>query len=203
MARRSETKLFEEQKLSSPNGKNEWMIQGRPTGKRERYYFRTEKKAKKAAADRKRQVTAFGSQTALPEAERVMAAECIKMLALFGKTLYDAAHFYRDHLEKTSSSITVAKLCEIIAAEFEKRLANGGATLRHKRTMDSCLKKFQGRFGSSPIKTLSGTEIKEWLAAIPDMKVKTQNNLLDSIGITPVASTASTAPRKKRSRRTI
>ena len=47
--------------------------------------------------------------------------------------------------------------------------------------MDSCLKKFEARFGASRIKTLSGTEIKEWLAAIPNTKVKTQNNLLGYI----------------------
>lgn len=157
------------------------MIQGRPTGKRERYYFATEKAAKKAATDRNRQITAFGSQTALPEAERVMASECIKMLLPFGKTLYDATHFYRSHLETTFSSITVARLCRIVRAEFEKRLSNGGATLRHKRTMDSCLKKFEARFGASPIKTLTGTEIKEWLSGLPDTKVKTQNNLLGYI----------------------
>lgn len=47
--------------------------------------------------------------------------------------------------------------------------------------MDSCLKKFEARFGSSRIKTLSGTETKEWLAASPNIKVKTQNNLLGYI----------------------
>jgi hypothetical protein len=181
MGRHAETKLFESQKLNSPNGKNWYMIQGRPTGKRERYYFATEKKAKKAAADRNRQLTAFGSQTTLPEAERVMAAECIKMLVPFGKTLYDATHFYRNFLREETSSISVTKLCEIVGEEFEKRLSNGGATLRHKRTMDSCLKKFEARFGASPIKTLTGAEIKEWLPALPDTKVKTQNNLLGYI----------------------
>ena len=47
--------------------------------------------------------------------------------------------------------------------------------------MDSCLKKFEARFGASSVKTLTRTEIKEWLAAIPDTKVKTQNNLLGYI----------------------
>ena len=85
------------------------------------------------------------------------------------------------HLTKTEGSKTVSELCKIVGAEFEKLLSNGGATLRHKRTMDSCLKKFEARFGASSVKTLTGTEIKEWLAAIPDTKVKTQNNLLGYI----------------------
>jgi hypothetical protein len=49
------------------------------------------------------------------------------MLSPFGKTLYDATNFYRDYLEKASSSITVSKLCGIVGAEFEKRFSNGGA----------------------------------------------------------------------------
>jgi hypothetical protein len=49
MGRPAKTKLFECQK-SSFNGKDGFMIQGRPTGKRERYYFATEKDAKKAAS---------------------------------------------------------------------------------------------------------------------------------------------------------
>jgi hypothetical protein len=76
------------------------LIQGRPTGKRERYYFETEKEAKKAASTRNLQIAAFGSQTTLSDPDRVMAAECIKMLAPFEKTLYDATRFYRDHFRK-------------------------------------------------------------------------------------------------------
>src|SRR6202795_4278080 len=111
-------KLFEWQKLNSPHGKKWYMIQGRPTGKRERFYFATEKDAKKAVDDRNRQIAAFGSQNTLSDSDRVMAAECIKMLAPFGKTLYQATHFYRDYLEKTTTSITVSELCDRVTGEF-------------------------------------------------------------------------------------
>ena len=82
------------------------MIRGRPTGKRERYYFESETDAKKAVADRNRQIASFGSQNTLSDSDRGMAAECIKMLAPFKKTLYQATHFYRDYLEKITTSIT-------------------------------------------------------------------------------------------------
>jgi integrase len=162
------------------------MIQGRPTGKRERYYFANEKDAKKAAADRNRQITAFGSQTALPDADRVMAAECIKMLAPFGKTLYDATHFYRNYLEKTSTSKTVAELCKLVREEFVFRLANEGTTLRHKRTMDSELKKFEARFGDSLINTLSANEIKRWIEGLkiaPKTRMKIFGYIRNAYGI--------------------
>ena len=42
------------------------------------------------------QIAAFGTRNNLIDTERVAAAECIEMLAPYGKTLYDATHFYRD-----------------------------------------------------------------------------------------------------------
>src|ERR1700722_2737627 len=125
MARTAKTKLFDYQE-TSVNGKTGFMIQGRPTGKRERYYFGTEKEAKKAAADRNRQLAAFGSQSVLSDTERVMAAECIKMLAPFGKTLYDATHSFLE-IEKTETSVAVSELCQVVREEFAFRLANEGA----------------------------------------------------------------------------
>src|ERR1700722_12521951 len=194
-----ETKLFKYQE-TSVNGKAGFMIQGRPTGKRERYYFANEKDAKKAAADRNRQITAFGSQTALPDADRVMAAECIKMLAPFGKTLYDATHFYRDYLEKTSTSKTVAELCKLVREEFVFRLANEGTTLRHKRTMDSELKKFEARFGDSLINTLSGNEIKKWLEGLkiaPKTRMKIFGYIRNAYGIAVQKGLLETHPFEK------
>ncbi len=144
------------------------MIQGRPTGKRERYYFETEKEAKKAAADRNRQITAFGSKSTLSDSDRVMAAECIKMLAPFEKTLYQATHFYRDFLEKTTSSITVTELCDRVATEFDRRLKDDEfRSNRHHESMHETIRKFRAKFGSVPIKVLEGTTIKAWLALEP------------------------------------
>jgi hypothetical protein len=76
VGRKAETKLFEYRKLSSPHNGNQWhLIQGRPTGKRERYYFEPEKEAKKAAATRNLQITAFGLQTTLSDSYILMQAE--------------------------------------------------------------------------------------------------------------------------------
>jgi hypothetical protein len=182
MARRAVAKLFDWQKLKSPNGKKWYMIQGRPTGKRERFYFETETEAKKAVADRNRQIAAFGSQNTLPDSDRVMAAECIKMLIPFGKTLYQATHFYRDYMEKTTTSITVNELCDRVAKEFDRRLKDKEfRSNRHHISMNETIRKFRAKFGSVPIKTLKGTTIKAWLALEP-LAVKTRNRHLSYIG---------------------
>ena len=81
MGRRAETKLFETKKLRSPHNGSEWfMIEGRPIGKRERYYFARKKEAKKAASDRNRLLAAFGSQTSLPDADDLRCRELGELL---------------------------------------------------------------------------------------------------------------------------
>jgi hypothetical protein len=91
---------FKVYKLARPNGRKWWKVEGRPTGRRERYYFVSEKEAKTAASDLNAQIAAFGTQTMLTDTERVTAAACIKILEPYGKGLYDAVHFYRDYLDR-------------------------------------------------------------------------------------------------------
>ena len=167
-------KTFEVFKLSKPNGKNWWKIEGRPTGKRERYYFASQKEAKKGAADRNNQIAAFGSQNPLPDTDRVMASECIRMLSEYGKTLYDATNFYRDYLERQDSSIDVADLCDRILDEFERRYEAQEISRSHHTSMRETVKKFRGQFAERPIKLLDGATVKSWLASLP-LAVKTRN----------------------------
>src|ERR1700751_1026299 len=135
-------KTFEVFELSKPNGRKGWKIEGRPTGKRERYYFKTEKEAKKAAADRNDQIAAFGTQVSLADKERVMAAECIKLLAPYSKTLYDAVHFYRDHLDRQATSITTGELLDRVTTEFNRRLEAKEISARHFTSMRRALRSF-------------------------------------------------------------
>jgi len=180
MPRPPSSKSFRVFKLSSPNGKREWKIEGRPTGKRERYYFVTEKEAKNAARNLNDQIAAFGTKTSLTDSQRVMAAECLEMLRPYAKSLYEAVHFYRDHLDRQASSIAVIDLCERIKAEFERRLGAGEISVRHSTSMKETLKKLAARFGDRHVKLLSGAEIKAWLASEP-LAVKTRNRHLGYI----------------------
>jgi integrase len=174
MPRPPSSKSFRVFKLSSPNGKREWKIEGRPTGKRERYYFVTEKEAKIATRNLNDQIATFGTKTSLTDSQRVMAAECIELLRPYAKSLYEAVHFYRDHLDRQASSIAVIGLCERVGAEFERRLAAKEISVRHNTSMRETLKKFAARFGDRHLKLLSGAEIKAWLATEP-LAVKTRN----------------------------
>jgi integrase len=178
--RTAKESFFEVYELSKPNGKNWWKIEGRPKGKRERHYFKTKKEANAAKADRNARLLASGSQAALTAPEQVMAADCIKQLAPFHKTLYDAVAFYREYLERKSSSIAVGTLCDRVTTEFERRLNQREISKKHFTSMRETLKKFRGKFADTPVKLLEGTSVKEWLAK-EDLAVKTRNRHLGYI----------------------
>jgi integrase len=80
-------------------------------------------------------------------------------------------------LDQLASSISVAALCERVGAEFERRLAAEEISTRHASSMRETPKKFDVRFGDTPIKLLQGAEVKGWLASLP-LAVKTRNRHL-------------------------
>jgi hypothetical protein len=130
-------------KSSVPNGGLYWYIIGRPNGVKKRAWFSTRAKAQAEATERNIKLRRLGQDSAkVDNSIIVMAVEGATELAPFGKTIRDAVQFYKAHLKQASNSVSVAELCKIVRAEFAFRLANKGATLRHKRTMDSELKKF-------------------------------------------------------------
>ncbi len=91
-------------------------------------------------------------------------------------------------------------MCQSVREEFETRLANEGITLRHKRTMDSELRKFEARFGDSSIQTLTGNEIKKWLAKLevaPKTRIKIFGYIRNAYGIAVEKGLLETHPFEK------
>jgi integrase len=172
---------FEVKKSTVPNGEQNWFIIGRPNGKRVRAWFPTKEKAQAEATERNVKMRKLGSDSAqVDNSLIVMAIEGAAKLAPFGKSIRDAVNFYANHLAKNSSSVSVSEMCRIVREEFLLRLGNHGATLRHKQTMDEALKKFEAKFGSVQLKTLSGNDVKTWLGSLP-LAVKTRKKLLGYI----------------------
>lgn len=148
---------------------------------KERAWFPTKTQAQAEATERNIKLRRLGQDSAkVDNSLIVMAAEGAAELAPFGKTIRDAVRFYKAHLNQVSNSVSVAELCKIVREEFVFRRANEGATLRHKRTMDSELKKFEARFGDRPIKTLNGNEVKDWLTGL-DLAPKTRMKIFGYI----------------------
>jgi integrase len=178
---------YEVKKSSVPNGERIWYIIGRPNGVKKRAWFPTKEKAQAEATERNAKMRKLGQDSAkVDNSLIVMAVEGATKLAPYGKTIRDAVEDYLIRLNQASNSVSVAELCQIVRAEFAFRLANEGATLRHKRTMDSELKKFEARFGDRPIKTLNGNEVKDWLTGLeiaPKTRIKIFGYISNAFGI--------------------
>ena len=177
---KSAQKFFSYKKAKTPNGKCEWYIYGAPKGYRERYWYHDKKAAKQAAEDRNAELAAFGSNLSLADAHRLEAAECIKRLLPFNKSLADATNFYLKHLNNQKTSINVAELCDRVKGEFERRLEKKEISARHAGSMAETIKKFRDRFGEEHLKLLEGSTVKAWLAHQP-LAVKTRNRHLGYI----------------------
>jgi integrase len=170
---------FEVRKSAPFNGK-EWRVVGYEGNDRKQFWFATEKEAKKDAADRNQQRSAYGSQMNLDSSLRFEALKAANLLQPFGKSILDAVNFYTAHLAKMTSSITVGELCDRVAFEFARRKASVEASTRHYTSMTETLRRFKEKFHASHIKLLDGSEIKAWLSETP-WATKTRNRHLGYI----------------------
>jgi hypothetical protein len=83
--------LFEVRK---PITGTQWRIVGFPHGKRTQYFFKTEKEARQAGADRNAEITAHGTKVSLSPVDRMRAINATERLAPFGKNIDDAVGWY-------------------------------------------------------------------------------------------------------------
>jgi integrase len=169
-----------EVRKSAPFFGKEWRVVGYEGNDRKQFWFATEKEAKKDAADRNQQRSAYGSQMNLDSSLRFEALKAANLLQPFGKSILDAVNFYTAHLAKMTSSITVGELCDRVAVEFARRKASGEASTRHYTSMTETLRRFKEKFHASHIKLLEGSEIKAWLSETP-WATKTRNRHLGYI----------------------
>jgi integrase len=156
-----------------------WMIVGYPSGKRERYYYKTESEAKKAAADRNAEILAHGAQLALPPEIRREAIICLSRLQPFGKTLTDAVDFFLRHEAQVVVSVSVKEFTREIIAEFERRTAKKEVTPGHANCLKQKVTKFAQAFGDdTPIKSITGLQIKDWITSLPTSPTTRNNHLV-------------------------
>jgi integrase len=174
---REQSQLFVVKKNKDPKAKYPYYIHAYVLGKRQRYYFRTEKAAKQEANERNAEITSVGSNDQLPHSLRIQAFEASRRLEPFGKTISDATEFYIRHLERLKSSISFSELEKRVNTEIERRMNHGEISERHAETATYVLRKLKARFGDRLIKTLEGSELKAWITGLP-LTAKTRNRIL-------------------------
>jgi integrase len=169
--------LFEVRRAPTPHLGHGWKIVGYPQGKRQQIWFDTEKEARARAQDLNLEITAHGTQDHLPQELRLLALHCSRRLEPHGKSLLDATEYYLTYLESLALSLPLLHLTAAVRAEFERRFTQEEISKRHLEDMRFALRKLEEKYSQRDAQTLTGTEIKQWLAATA-WATQTRNGLL-------------------------
>ena len=164
MARHAKRQTCKVVKLSKANGNKWYKVERYFNGKRERFYLVTKKAADADCRDRNNQIVANGTQNVLNDSRRVEAAEAYRTLSLYSRSIRDAVAFYKDHLDRLGSSITLSELVEKVRDYEHSRRISREITVEWYRTIIDRTQKFKKRFGDMPSKLLDGEEVKRWLS---------------------------------------
>jgi integrase len=159
---------YQLKKAKKPNSGKVWHIVGRPNGKRIRAWFSSKEAAQAEATERNIAMRKLGQDAVSLDAVLAETArDGATRLKPYGKTLKDAIDFYLAHLNSLRHSITAEELETRIIVEFDRRLKGREISERHHGSMRETLRKFAAKYGDTQISTLSGSEIKAWLACLP------------------------------------
>ena len=159
---------YQVKKAKKPNSGKVWHIVGRPNGKRIRAWFNSKEAAQAEATERNIAMRKLGQNAvALDAVLAETARDGATRLRPFGKTLKEAIDFYLAHLNNLRHSITAKELESRTIAEFDRRLKEEEISKKHYTSMRETLRKFVAKYGDTQISTLTGAEIKAWLASLP------------------------------------
>lgn len=141
-----------------------WTVAGYyVNGKRVRRFFETKQQAEKFVEEIKIVVENLGTRaTEIDQRLHVMALECHDILAPYGKTLADATHFYRSHLNAVQRSCTV----EALIVSFRQHKEAEGVGHRYRKDLRIKLNYFQKRFGKQIVATINTLQCDDWLRSL-------------------------------------
>ena len=86
--------LFTVRFCEKPFRGHHWYVSGFKGEKRVQLWFRSEKEAKAAAANRNAEIKAHGTQVSLSPVDRMQAIAAAEKLAPYGKSILEAADFF-------------------------------------------------------------------------------------------------------------
>jgi integrase len=138
-----------------------YVIEGvRVNGKRKRFFFQTKDSAEEELARLKTKQRQEGENALrLPDTVRIMAFDCSQELQPFGKSIRDATDFYVKHLQDAERSISVSALIE----EYNSAQARLKHSRSHLSDIRQRLERFRKAFGERPLRTVTVTELENWL----------------------------------------
>ncbi len=150
-----------------------WVVRGKEHGKWARKYFEKKGEADTYAQLKNTELLNLGQQGAdLPIELRLMAMDCQRRLAEFGKTILDAVNFYIPHLTKTNRAISVRKVAdEVVSTKKSNGIKESTLKVYRHRVKQFCLV-----FGESEVSTVTSENIEKWLIKSFPHPVTRNNN---------------------------
>jgi integrase len=141
-------------------------------GTRARRFFKTKAEAETFVQQLRVKTENLGTRAAQVDPKlHYMAIEASELLAPYGKSILDAVSFYRQHLEVTARSCTVAELIASLLVNKE----TDGKRERYITDLRNRLAQFQKQFGDRVVATISATECDDWLRAFR-LSAQSRNN---------------------------
>src|SRR5258707_15781778 len=103
--------LYEVQHSEKPFRGRHWCVWGFKGEKRVQLWFKSEKAANEAAADRNADIKTHGTQVSLSPVARIQAIDAAKRQEPNQKINNDTISIYKQYLDRQASSISVTALC--------------------------------------------------------------------------------------------
>ena len=138
-----------------------------------RKYFQSKGEAETYAQIKNTELLNLGQQGAELSIElRLMAMDCERRLAVFGKTILDAVNFYIPHLARAGRSVSVQKVADdVISAKEANGIKESTLKVYRHRVKQFCL-----TFGQSEVSGITAEEIENWLIKSFPHPVTRNNN---------------------------
>lgn len=147
------------------NGRSVWVVRFTENGKRRRRFFPSQVKATRWIREQEKEVATIGKKRAelLTEDLKLEAAECVKRLAPYGKTLTDAVDMVVNDLESRGASKTLTEVSEA----FENAKKRQERSPRYLADIKSRLRPLKAYFGEQErIKAIDTARAEQWLATL-------------------------------------
>jgi len=152
--------------------KMKWVVRGKESGKWVRKFFGTKVEASSYADLKNTDLLNLGLEgKEFPLELRVMATECERDLAPFGKTIRDAVNYYLPHIQRASK----ARLIEKVVEEAETSKKADGLKKPTLTEFGHRAGHFAKAFPGREVGMFTQEEIEEWLRATFENPV-TRNN---------------------------
>ncbi|MCX6968019.1 MAG: site-specific integrase [Verrucomicrobia bacterium] len=150
-----------------------WVVRGKENGKWTRKFFEKKVEAETYAQIKNTELLNQGMEgVSFPAALRVMALECEKRLAEFGKSLRDATDFYIPHLQRSQRAVALRGVVdEVLSAKAAK-----GIKVTTLKVYGHRVKQFAADFPDRSINSIMADEIEKWLLAKFPHPVTRNNN---------------------------